>query len=60
MTVESYTPDELTPEQELDNILTFAGVIVSLPSSGSTSVSYAESIIKAAKRVKDSISNEEE
>ena len=58
MTNESYTPDELTPEQELDNIIHFADVIVSLPSTGDMARNYAKSIIGAVNRVKDSMVGE--
>lgn len=56
MTVNSsHVPDDLTPTAELANIISFAGVVIALPSTGSMARDYAESIIQAAERVKVAI-----
>lgn len=50
---ETCVPDELTPAEELKNIISFARVIVALPSTGDMAKNYAESIILAGKRLQD-------
>ena len=52
---ESCVPDELTPVEELDNIMTFARVIIGQNSSGITPDDWCEAIIRAAQRVRNSL-----